>query len=91
MDKYHFRIVVSGFLYKNIGVYRAFETQGELADYLSVRPATVSSWINKNSCISAFVLFQILFGVVLRTNRKFDLVIADFLEILLEVEKNVLS
>jgi hypothetical protein len=67
-------------MYKNIGVYRPFENQGQLADYLGVRPATVSSWINKDSCISAFMFFRMLIGFTRKGKRLIE-VFQDFLDI----------
>ena len=81
MDKYYFRIVVSRFLYKNIGCYCAFDTQGSLADYLSVRQATVSSWINKNSCIDAFTFFRICLAFAEKGKKHVRVVFSEFLEI----------
>lgn len=69
MDKYRFRVVVSSFIFdmRNMRGF-GYHSQSELARGLGVRDATVSSWVNKESCISAFTLFR-LFSYFASVNR----------------------
>jgi hypothetical protein len=85
MNKYKFRIVISRFISFNIGVYRAFYTQGALADYLSVRQATVSSWVHKNSCIDAFTFICLLLAFADKGKKNVRQVFSDFLDLYNEV------
>lgn len=85
MDKYKFRIVISRFLYFNIGVYCAFYSQGALADYLSVRQATVSSWVNKKSCIDAFTFIRMCLAFADKGKKDVRQVFSDFLDLYNEV------
>ena len=81
MNKYHFRILVSRFLYNNIGSCKSFRTQGALADFLSVRQATVSSWINRDSCIDAFTFFRICQAFSLQGKKDVKQVFSEFLDV----------
>jgi hypothetical protein len=67
MDKFLFRVVVSQFLFSarmpRDWLRGGFIQQSDIAKRMGVRDATVSSWANRESCISAFMLFQ-LFQVV---------------------------
>lgn len=69
MDKYQFRSVVSQFIFdmRNAGRLGGI-SQSEFARGLGVRDATVSSWVSRDSCVSAFMLFQI-FLFFSRVNR----------------------
>lgn len=59
MDKYSVRRSVSIFIALHVGWGRRFYNQNALADFLSVRPATVSGWANRKSDIGLFTLLRI--------------------------------
>lgn len=69
MNKYLFRRVVSRFIFearssRGFGI----TNQSDIARGLGVRDATVSSWANQESCISAHMLFR-LFSFFATVNR----------------------
>lgn len=81
MDKYHFRLVVSRFIYSlSFGHGFGGIRQSEISRSLGVRDATVSSWVNKNSCISAFMLFQLFYFFARQNRMKVGAVVLIFIE-----------
>ncbi len=86
MNKYDFRFAVSSLIYtyRLRGDWSAggYIEQSQLARALGVRDATVSSWVNKNSCISAFMFVRLLQVFAKFRKCQEAEVFSDFLEIL---------
>lgn len=84
MDKYLFRVVVSQFLFSarmpTDWLRGGFIQQSDLAKMLGVRDATVSSWANKESCISAFMLFNLFLVIADLRKCQVSKVVEYFLE-----------
>lgn len=85
MDEKLFRVVVSQFIF-HVRISRdwlrgAHIEQHTLARGLGVRDATVSSWVNKDSGISAYMLFRLFFLVSELRGCKVSEVLEYFFEI----------
>jgi hypothetical protein len=82
MSKFTVRRSIQRFVNSHIGWQSSFRSYGDLAAYLLVRPATVSSWVNAKSDISLFTFLRISLAFSLRRKERISRIVMEFLKIL---------